>query len=144
VGRAADARFDAGDTDWLWPVHGGQVLSGFGAQRRDHAHMGVDIRGRQGQSVLAAREGRVRYSGSTMRGYGKTVIVDHGQGLSSLYAHNAELLVKVGQVVARGQSLARVGRSGNATTDHCHFEIRRYDRPIDPLLLLRPRLEARR
>jgi murein DD-endopeptidase MepM/ murein hydrolase activator NlpD len=79
-----------------------------------------------------------------MRGYGKTVILDHGDGLRSLYAHNAKLLVRVGQSVERGQPVALLGRTGNATADHCHFEIRRGDRRLDPLLFLLPSLEAQR
>jgi murein DD-endopeptidase MepM/ murein hydrolase activator NlpD len=123
---------------WIWPVDGGQVLSGFGVPRRTHHHTGVDIDGRTGQPVVAAREGRVVYSGASMRGYGKTVILDHGDGLSSLYAHNGALLVREGERVNGGDRIARVGRSGNATTEHCHFEIRRGDVPIDPLDYVSP------
>jgi murein DD-endopeptidase MepM/ murein hydrolase activator NlpD len=129
---------------WLWPVKGGEVLSYFGAPRRTHRHQGIDIRGRGGQPVRATRPGRVTYSGSGMRGYGKTVIVDHGNGISSLYAHNSSLVVRKGQRVERGELIAKVGRSGNASTEHCHFEIRRRDKPVDPLGYLRPTREARR
>jgi murein DD-endopeptidase MepM/ murein hydrolase activator NlpD len=79
-----------------------------------------------------------------MRGYGKTVILDHGDGYSSLYAHNARLLVRVDQYVERGMPVALLGRTGNATAEHCHFEIRRDDEPLDPLLFLLPPLEAQR
>ena len=89
--------------------------------------------------MVAAKSGRVVYSGAGMRGYGKTIILDHGQGYRSLYAHNSALLVRVGQRVDTGQSIARLGRTGNATTDHCHFEIRRNDVPVDPLLYVSPR-----
>ena len=135
---------DPGSAKWLWPVKHGEVLSYFGAPRRTHRHQGIDIRGRSGQPVRATRPGRVTYSGSGMRGYGKTVIVDHGRGLSSLYAHNSSLLVRKGQRVERGEVIAKVGRSGNASTEHCHFEIRRRDKPVDPLGYLRPTREARR
>lgn len=135
---------DDGDGRWLWPVKNGEVLSYYGAPRRTHRHKGLDIRGRSGQLVLATRSGRVTYSGSGMRGYGKTVIVDHGGGMSSLYAHNSSLLVRKGERVKRGEAIARVGRSGNASTEHLHFEIRRRDRPVDPLGYLRPTREARR
>ncbi len=124
-------------SEWAWPVPGGEILAPFGERRSDHRHTGLDIRGQDGQSVLAVRSGRVLYS-STMRDYGKTVIVDHGDGLSSLYAHNSKLLVEVGQRVRRGQPIARIGRMGNATTEHCHFEIRRGETPVDPLLYIRP------
>lgn len=129
----------AAASGWIWPVGAGRILSPFGAPRKTHRHRGLDIGGRSGQAVVAARAGRVVYSGAGMRGYGKTVILDHGGGLRSLYAHNSALLVRVGQKVATGQSIARLGRTGNATTDHCHFEIRRNDVPVDPLLYVRPR-----
>lgn len=129
---------------WLWPVDNGQVLSYYGAPRRTHRHQGIDIRGRSGQPVKATRAGRVLYSGSGMRGYGKTVILDHGDGTSSLYAHNSSLLVRKGQRVERGETIAKIGRTGNASADHCHFEIRVHDRPVDPMTYLRPTREAHR
>lgn len=130
--------------EWIWPVRNGRVLSGFGAQRRTHRHGGIDIQGAAGQPVLASRGGRVAYSGSGLRGYGKTVIVNHGEGLQSLYAHNSALLVAVGDRVERGQAIARVGRSGNATTEHCHFEIRLNDRRVDPMRWLKSERRAAR
>jgi murein DD-endopeptidase MepM/ murein hydrolase activator NlpD len=117
---------------FVWPV-AGEVLSYYGEQRRTHRHKGLDIRGRDGQRVVAAETGRVVYSGNTMRGYGKTVILDHGDGVQSLYAHNSRLLVNVGDEVRRGETIAKVGRTGNATTEHCHFEIRKDRVPINPL-----------
>ena len=121
---------------WSWPVAGSKILSYFGERRSGHRHSGLDIRGRRGQEVLAARSGRVLYS-SSMRDYGRTIILDHGDGLRSLYAHNSKLLVVRGQQVQRGQAIARIGRTGNATTEHCHFEIRRGEVPVDPLPYLR-------
>ncbi len=126
-------RDTASRADWLWPVKGGEILSYFGAPRRGHRHTGIDIRGRQGQAVRATRNGRVVYSGSGMRGYGKTVIIEHADGTRSLYAHGSALLVRAGQRVERGQTVARIGRSGNASTEHCHFEIRDGNGPIDPM-----------
>jgi lipoprotein NlpD len=122
--------------EWTWPVPGGEVVGHFGDSRRKHSHAGLDIRGRAGEPVVAARDGRVCYCGGTLRGYGLTVVIDHGDGTSSLYGHNSKLLVREGQDVHAGQEIARVGSSGNATTPHCHFEIRRDDRPLDPLPLL--------
>jgi murein DD-endopeptidase MepM/ murein hydrolase activator NlpD len=130
-------------SDWLWPVEDGAIISYFGAQRRNHRHAGIDIRGERRQQVRAARGGRVVYSGATMRGYGKTIVIDHGDGFHSLYAHNDKLLVSVGQRIERGEAIALVGMTGNATVEHCHFEIRRGDLPVDPLIFLQP-LEARR
>lgn len=128
--------------DWSWPLDG-TVVSYFGAPRRHgRPHAGVDIGGESGQTVRAARGGTVTYADSTMRGYGKTVIVDHGDGTSSLYAHNSALLVGVGQSIEAAEPIARVGRTGNATSNHCHFEIRVGDTPIDPMILLPAALEA--
>ncbi len=130
--------------EWIWPVRNGTVLSGFGAPRRNHRHGGIDIKGVARQPVLASRSGRVVYAGSGLRGYGKTIILDHRDGMQSLYAHNAALWVRVGDRVEQGQSIARVGRTGNATTDHCHFEIRLNDRRVDPTRWLPPRRRAAR
>lgn len=128
-----------GDT-WIWPVPDGRILSHFGAPRRTHRHAGIDIYGRVGERVLAARAGSVVYSDDRLRGYGKTVILDHGDGLRTLYAHNSALNVRQGQRVETGQPIARVGRTGNATTEHCHFEIRKNEVPVDPLLYLTPEI----
>ncbi len=118
-----------------WPVEGGHVLSAFGAPRGGRSHTGVDIGGKAGQPVLATRDGVVVFTG-TLRGYGNTVILDHGDGLRSLYAHNREVTVAEGDTVEKGAMIARLGRSGNATTDHCHFEVRQGEVPLDPLPLL--------
>jgi murein DD-endopeptidase MepM/ murein hydrolase activator NlpD len=131
-------------SDWIWPVPSGEIISYYGAPRRGHRHAGVDIEGAHGAKVVASRGGKVRYSGSGMRGYGKTVIIDHGDRYSSLYAHNSKLLVRVGERIKAGQTIARVGSSGNASGNHCHFEIRRDDRAVDPLLYLVPPIEVRR
>ena len=119
--------------DFEWPVAGGEILSRYGARRRTHRHSGIDIRGSRGEDVVAAQDGVVTFSGATRTGYGRLVIVDHGGGVESLYAHHQELLVRAGDRVTRGEPIARVGRSGNATTPHCHFEIRRGGVPVDPL-----------
>ena len=129
--------------EFVWPVNG-ELLSRFGEDRGSSRHKGVDIRGRRGQNVRAVADGRVVYSGASMGGYGKTVILEHANGLSSLYAHNSNLNVRPGTRVEQGQAVARVGRSGNATTEHVHLEIRFNGVPVDPLTYLRPVLEARR
>jgi murein DD-endopeptidase MepM/ murein hydrolase activator NlpD len=129
-------RADGIYTAFVWPVAGGRVLSRFGESRRTHRHAGVDIAGRRRQRIVAAAPGRVIYSDNRMRGYGQTVILDHGEGIQSLYAHNSRLLVGAGDEVARGQPIAVMGRSGNATGEHCHFEIRKDRVPVDPLPFL--------
>jgi len=124
-------------------VADGRILSHFGANRKSHRHAGVDILGKHGAKVRAVDDGVVIYSGASMRGYGKAVILDHGRGLSTLYAHNSSLGVKRGQRVKRGQAIARVGRTGNASTEHCHFEVRYDDVAVNPLAYVIPAVEAR-
>ena len=128
---------------WIWPISG-ELLSRFGVQRRTHVHRGVDIRGQRGDNVVAARSGRVVFAGRGGGGYGLTVVIDHGDAQQSLYAHNDSLLVKVGDDVKQGAPIAHCGRSGNATTEHVHFEIRKNNTPQDPLPLLGEVLTAKR
>jgi murein DD-endopeptidase MepM/ murein hydrolase activator NlpD len=128
---------------YAWPVRG-EVLAPFGQNRRRHVHRGIDIRGERGDRVLAARAGRVVFAGQ-QRGYGRVVVLDHGDGEQTLYAHNSKNLVKAGDTVDRGAPVALVGRSGNATTEHVHFEVRRGGVPLDPMPLLpEPALEAKK
>ena len=132
----------AGD-GYLWPVRG-EVLAPFGQKRRRSVHRGIDIRGRSGEEVVAARDGVVVFSGQ-QRGYGRVVVLEHGDGEQTLYAHNSKNLVTAGDCVERGVPVALVGRSGNATTEHVHFEVRRSGAPLDPLPLLPgPALEAKK
>lgn len=113
--------------DWSWPANG-KVLTGFndGASAK-----GIDISGNQGQPVLAAAPGKVVYSGSSLRGYGKLVIIKHNKTYLSAYAHNSQILVKEGQEIAKGQKIAEMG---NTDTDRVklHFEIRKLGKPVDP------------
>jgi len=126
------------ESGFVWPVTGGGILSTFGVPRRTHRHAGIDISGTAGQDVLAAAAGDVVFSGSSPGGYGRLVILDHGGGIETLYAHNSKLLVNVGDAVERGQVLAHVGRTGNATTEHCHFEVRQEKVAVDPLRFFSP------
>ncbi len=134
----------AASGDFAWPVAGGEILSLYGVHRRRHTHAGLDIRGGRGQEIVAAADGVVMFSGDSHSGYGRMVVVDHGGGLTTLYAHGLKLLVKKGDAVTRGRPIALVGRSGNATTEHCHFEVRKDDGPVDPLPYFGGSMEARR
>ena len=131
-------------TDFLWPVDGGTFMRPFGEPRRHHTHAGIDIRGTRGQDILAARDGVVAFCGGTKTGYGTMVVLDHGDGVQTLYAHAQKVLVKSGDAVRRGQPIALIGRTGNATTEHCHFEIRLENRAVDPMSYLMGTTEARR
>jgi murein DD-endopeptidase MepM/ murein hydrolase activator NlpD len=120
---------------WPLPVQApGEVSSTYGARGVRH-HDGLDIRGRAGDPIYAARDGHVVYSG-WMSGYGNIVIVDHGNSVTTRYAHASELIVGAGERVTRGQVIARVGATGNATGYHLHFEVLWAGRPIDPTSLL--------
>lgn len=120
---------------FLWPVNG-KVVGGFGpigqGQRRD----GIDIAARQGAPVLAAEDGLVAYAGDGIRGYGRLILLRHAEGYITTYAHNAALLVDVGDLVERGQVIARVGATGEATRSQLHFELRQGRTPIDPETVL--------
>jgi len=129
--------------DLAWPLADRRILSGFGASRGGRRHLGIDIDADLGDAVASAGGGTVIYAGAGMRGYGKTVIVDHGDGLTTLYAHNSRLDVRVGDRVERGQVIARAGRTGNASGHHCHFEVRRNDVPVDPMPYLNVHVAAR-
>jgi lipoprotein NlpD len=130
--------------DFLWPVDGGAFMRPFGEPRRHHTHAGVDIRGVLGQDIRAARDGVVAFGGRTQTGYGTMVVLDHGDGVQTIYAHAQKVLVRQGDAVRRGQPIALLGRTGNATTEHCHFEIRLENRAVDPMPYLLGSTEAHR
>lgn len=113
-----------------WPVSG-PVTSGFGS-RWGRMHEGVDIAVGEGTPVHAAAAGTVIYAG-WMGGYGNLVVVDHGNGLSTAYAHNSSLSVSVGQSVAAGELVSYSGNTGNSTGPHVHFEVRVNGSAVDPL-----------
>jgi len=114
----------------------GPITSGYGMRfhpilRRYRMHTGVDISAGYGSPIRAAADGEVILAGH-MRGYGNTIIVDHGGGVSTLYAHCSDILVLEGQNVQKGQIIARVGSTGLATGPHLHFEVRHNGTPVNP------------
>ena len=110
--------------DRLHPRHGDQRF-----------HTGLDLRAREGTPVYAAADGTVSLSGSS-GAYGNVVLIDHGGELQTLYAHHERNLVRVGEAVRRGQPIALVGHTGNATGDHLHFEVRWNGGSVDPRTVL--------
>jgi len=130
--------------DFLWPVERGTFMRPFGEPRPHHLHAGVDIRGSRGQDIRAAKDGTVAFCGGTKTGYGTMVVLDHGDGVQTLYAHAQKVLVHLGEAVRRGEAIALLGRTGNATTEHCHFEIRLENRAVDPMPFLLGTTEAHR
>lgn len=134
--RAPDARaFDPPHVGFEWPLENPTVINFYGWRRR-RMHEGIDLRARKGTPIFAAAPGQVIYAGRRLRGYGKLVVLDHGQHWSSVYAHCSKIEVKVGEWVAGGDEIALSGRTGRASGPHLHFEIRKGSDPLDPLLLL--------
>ncbi len=134
-GPEAAGKTDAGDADkvdWGWPARG-KIIAGFS----EASNKGLDIAGKPGDPVIASAPGRVVYSGSGLRGYGKLVIVKHNKTYLSAYAHNSVILVKEGQSVVKGQKIAEVG-STDSDRPKLHFEIRKLGKPVDPAKYLPP------
>ncbi len=117
------------DVEWAWPVKG-KVIAAF-----TEANKGIDIAGAKGTAVNAAGAGKVIYSGSGLRGYGRLVIIKHNVTWFSAYAHNEKILVAEGQEVKRGQKIAEMG-SSDADQVKLHFEIRKNGKPLDPMKFL--------
>jgi murein DD-endopeptidase MepM/ murein hydrolase activator NlpD len=116
-------------TRFVWPVEG-VVRRGFAGGRRKHD--GIDIVAVAGQPVRAITEGRVLFAGFEPQEYGYLVIVDHGHGWLSAYAHLSRITVREGTRLRAGQRLGEVGRTGHTDHDELHFELRRDNRPFDP------------
>lgn len=114
-----------------WPVDGA-VTSYFGP-RDGRLHAGIDIDGPAGAPVAAAASGTVVTAGYNPGGYGNVVVIDHGNGFSSLYAHLSKIGVRIGQEVQAADLIGAVGCTGSCTGDHLHFEIRVDSTPVDPL-----------
>lgn len=96
-------------------------------------HEGIDIAAPVGEPILAPSAGRVVFVGTKAGGYGKTVKIDHGHGVETLYAHASRLLVRRGERVERGQIIAEVGATGLVTGPHLHYEVLMDGQPVDPM-----------
>jgi murein DD-endopeptidase MepM/ murein hydrolase activator NlpD len=120
----------------LLPPVEGVVSSGFGKRSGGH-HAGIDILGPAGADVRAASPGVAEYAGNGMRGYGNAVILNHGEGITTLYGHLATIRVQSGETVPAGAVIGTIGRSGNATTHHLHFELRIDGEAVDPVPYLK-------
>ena len=127
---ATDDSADVGEDpvlEWSLPAQG-KVIGQFSESAN---RKGIDIAGKLGQPVVASANGKVVYSGSGLRGYGKLIIIKHNNTYLSAYAHNNKILVKEGQSVSRGQKIAEMGNTDSKGVE-LHFEVRRYGKPVDP------------
>ena len=120
-----------GTGSFLVPMSSYTFTSGF-KWRWGRLHSGVDLAAGEGTPVYAADHGKVIVAEDSGNGYGKYIILDHRNGYKTLYGHNSELLVSVGDVVAKGDRIALSGNTGNSTGPHLHFEIHVNDEKVDP------------
>ncbi len=125
----------SGPVRFLRPV-AGPIGDGFGAPRSDHRHEGVDFPVPYGTRVGAAGVGTTIFAGYNYGGYGNLVVIQHRLGFTTWYAHLSSITTWVGEHVVGGTRIGYVGSTGDSTGPHLHFEVRRYDTPIDPEPLL--------
>lgn len=113
--------------EWSMPAQG-KLIGQFSESAN---RKGIDIAGKLGEPIVASASGKVVYSGSGLRGYGKLIIIKHNKTYLSAYAHNDKILVKEGQSITRGQKIAEMGNT-DADQVKLHFEVRRFGKPVDP------------
>jgi murein DD-endopeptidase MepM/ murein hydrolase activator NlpD len=120
--------------DFIWPVEG-KIKDVF-EETESRRHQGIDISTPLGTPIRAANAGTVIYSNNTIKGYGNLIILRHSEEYVTVYAHNQVNLVKEGTWVEKGQVIGKVGQTGRASGPHLHFEIRKNNKAVDPMLFL--------
>lgn len=138
--RRASVKITGGSRSFRWPTMG-RISSNFGWRKspfgkRRVFHSGLDIAAPRGTAIKAPANGMVVHSG-WMGGYGRTIVLSHSKGLTTLYGHCSKLLVRKGAKISRGQTIALVGSTGRSTGNHLHFEVRVGGKPRNPLQYLR-------
>ncbi|WP_342239857.1 M23 family metallopeptidase [Inquilinus sp. OTU3971] len=116
---------------FAWPLTG-SVIAGFNAPLAGKPNQGINISAPAGTAIKAAGPGTVAYAGNELRGYGNLVLIQHGDGLVTAYAHAASLSVKKGDTVTAGQTIGTVGQTGAVDAPQLHFEVRKNSAPVDP------------
>ncbi len=122
----------ANGTSFRWPVRG-RIISGFGAKPNGERNDGINLAVPEGTSVKASEAGTVIYAGNELEGYGNLILIRHADGWVSAYAHNENILVKRGDAVRRGETIAHAGMTGSVTAPQVHFELRKGAKPVNPL-----------
>ncbi|MDD4202419.1 MAG: LysM peptidoglycan-binding domain-containing M23 family metallopeptidase [Candidatus Omnitrophica bacterium] len=120
---------------FIWPVKG-SILSSFGQKKGESLNNGIDIKVPVGSSVKASKSGTVTFCSDVFKGYGKTIIIDHGDGYQTVYAYNSANLTSEGDFVRQDQVIAKSGSSGRAQQPSLHFEIRKKHNPVNPINFL--------
>jgi len=133
--RVDTAQVYINDETFIWPVEG-RVISFFGTMKEGVRAKGIHIAARSGEKVLAAKGGKISFRDDNVKGLGKTVIVDHGDGYSTVYGYNAGILVDAGDFIKKGEAIAMVGQTGRAETPSLYFEIRKEHKPQNPFYYL--------
>ncbi len=124
--------------EMIWPVPNSKRISApFGKRvhpvtKMERNHTGIDIPGKEGEIIIAAADGKVVFS-EFDEGYGKTIIIDHGNDLATVYAHCSELLVKENEEITSGTAIGKIGMTGASTGPHLHFEVRKDGEAVEPL-----------
>lgn len=129
-------------TDFRWPVSG-PILSSFGDKGDGRRNDGVNIAAAEGTAIRAAEQGTVLYAGDDLKTFGKLILIRHGAGYVTAYAHTQRTLVVKGDLVRRGEIIGHVGRTGGVTRPQLHFEIRRGRQVLNPVSYLPKRLASR-
>lgn len=123
------------DEDFIWPVEG-RVISGFGQNSNNMVNKGINIQPYTNNDVVAARGGKVVFCADNFKGFGKTIIIDHGDGFSSVYARNAQISVRAGDRVQKATAIAKVGSAGRDRNKYLYFQIRKGHIPKNPYFYL--------
>lgn len=118
-----------------WPARG-RVITAYGAKTNGKQNDGINVAVPEGTPIKAAEDGVVAYSGSELKDYGNLVLVRHSNGYVTAYAHASELMVKRGDPIKRGQTIAKSGQTGGVSSPQLHFEIRKGSSPVDPMQFL--------
>ncbi len=128
----APAASPAEEATFRWPVRG-RIISDFGVKPGGSKNDGINLAVPSGTDIKAAEDGTIVYAGNELKGFGNLVLIRHDNGWVSAYAHNKELKVRRGDVVRRGQTIAMAGATGSVTQPQLHFELRKDNKPVDPM-----------